>query len=129
MQWPDFYPENCPPEEAEPASGTVYRLVRHDPPQAEDFRTFFQENPNFFEGKPTDLICKGHGVSVYTDPEDIKQLKERSKKFKNRHIAKGELNSTLGVIQNTPSRQLKSHHTWWLPIGMEPWLVFKIINK
>ena len=23
MQWPDFYPENCPPAEAEPASGKV----------------------------------------------------------------------------------------------------------
>jgi hypothetical protein len=34
LQWPDFYPENCPPAEAEPASGTVYRLVKHNPPQA-----------------------------------------------------------------------------------------------
>ena len=46
----------------------------------------------------------------------------------NRKTAKGELNPTLGMIQHTPSFE-KSHHTWWIPIGSEPWLVFRVIDK
>ncbi len=128
LEWPDFYPENCPPAEAEQASGTVYRLVRHDPPQAEDLKTYFEENPRFFDSKP-ELLCKGCGVSVYTDLRDIRRLKKRSKKLKNRHIAEGKLNPTLGRIQHTPSRRRKSHHTWWVPIGIKSWSVFKVISK
>lgn len=128
MEWPDFYPENCPPEEGEPTSGIVYRLVRNDLPQTKDFTTFYEENPKFFEGNPH-LICKGCGVSVYRDPKDITRLKKRYKKFKNRHIAEGKLHSALGVILHTPSPRIISHHTWWVPVGTKHWLVFKVIGE
>ena len=122
LEWPDFYPENCPPPEAEPASGTVYRLVRNDPPQAEDFLSTWEEFPGRFP-EPTIQIS---GVSVYRDPQDIERLKNRIRHLRNRKTAKGELNSTLGFIQPTKGRE-RSHHTWWIPIGAEPWLVFKVI--
>ena len=124
LQWPNFYPENCPPEEAQPASGIVYRLVRHDPPQVDDFLSSWEEFPGRFP-KPNIRIC---GASIYTNPKDIERLKNRIRHLKNRKTAKGELNPTLGVIQHTPSIE-KSHHTWWIPIGAEPWLVFKVISK
>ena len=128
MEWPDFYPANCPPAEAESASGTVYRLVNHDPAQEEDFKTPFEENPRRFDNKPTIQNC---GVSVHTDPQDSEELKKAMKmvpRFKNSQIAEGELNPTLGLIQHTPSLKYRSHHSWWVPIGAEPWVVFKIIN-
>ena len=62
--------------EAKPASGTVYRFVQHDPPQAEDFIAYYEENPKFFESNPH-LICKGCGLSVYKDLKDIMGLKEK----------------------------------------------------
>lgn len=128
LQWPDFYPENCPPVEAEPASGTVYRLVKHNPPRAEDFLSTWEE----FPGRFPEPNIKISGVSVYTDPKDIPRLFERLKNrighLRNRKTAKGELNPTLGVIQHTPSFE-KSHHTWWIPIGTEPWLVFRVASK
>ena len=122
--WPDFYPEDCPPAEAEPASGTVYRLVKHDPARAEDFKSFFEENPKGAKKKKT---VKIYGLSVHRDLSDSERLKKRSKKFKNRHIAKGSLNPTLGMIQHTPSIE-ESHHSWWIPFGTEPWLVFNVIG-
>lgn len=128
MKWPPFYPENCPPPGAKPASGKVYRLVDHDPAQEEDFKTPFEENPSRFYNKPKIKNC---GLSVYTDIQGIKQLKKAMKmvpRFKNSQIAEGELNPTLGLIQHTPSREYKSHHSWWLPIGAEPWVVFEIIS-
>ena len=128
MEWPDFYPANCPPAEAEPASGTVYRLVRHNPPQAEDFVTFFERNPGRFKNEPN-MMCQSCGVSVYTDMQDVKRLKNRYKRrFGRRKIAEGELNPTHGVIQHTPSKE-KSHHSWWVPIGVKPWVVFNIRNN
>ena len=124
MKWPDFYPANCPPAEAESASGTVYRLVNHDPAQAEDFKTPWEEYRGRFE--PPDIInC---GVSVHTDPQDSEKLRNRIGKFRKRQIAEGELNPTLGMIQHTPSPE-KSHHAWWIPIGAEPWLVFNVISR
>jgi len=124
VEWPDFYPENCPPEEAEPASGTVYRLVKHNPPQAEDFLSTWEEFPGRFP-KPNTRIS---GASVYTDLKDIERLKNRIAHLRNRKTAKGELNPTLGFIQQTEGKE-KSHHTWWIPIGAEPWLIFKVISE
>ena len=36
-QYIDSKLKNCPPNDAQPASGTVYYLVKHDPPIAIDF--------------------------------------------------------------------------------------------
>ena len=127
MKWPHFYPKNCPPPEAEPASGKVYRLVRNNPPQAEDFRTLFEENPKRFKNRADVRNC---GLSVHTELQDSEQLKKAMRmvpRFKNNQIAEGELNPTLGLIKHTPS-EYESHHSWWVPIGAEPWLVFKIVS-
>ena len=127
MKWPHFYPENCPPPGAKPACGKMYRLVQHNPAQAEDFRTPFEENPKRFKNRADVRNC---GLSVHTDPQDSEQLKKAMRmvpRFKNNQIAEGELNPTLGLIKHTPS-EYKSHHSWWVPIGAEPWLVFKIVS-
>ena len=124
MEWPDFYPENCPPVEAEPASGTVYRLVRNDPAQVEDFLSTWEEFPGRFP-EPT---IKNSGLSVYTDLQDIERLKKRVKQLRNRKTAEGELNPTLGFILWTRAAEI-SHHTWWIPIGAKPWLIFKVISE
>ena len=129
LEWPDFYPVNCPPVAAEPASGTVYRLVRYDPVRAEDFKTPFEENPGRFNNKPSTKSC---GLSIHTDMQDSEQLKMAMKmvpRFKNTQIAEGKLNPTLGMIQHTPSSKYRSHHSWWVPIGAEPWVVFKMFLR
>ena len=127
MKWPEFFPDNCPPAEAEPASGTFYRLVRHNPPRAEDFKSAFEENPKLFTHIPMVKRC---GLSVHKDPQDSERLRERLKnrarKFKNRQIAEGTLNPTLGMIKHTPSLE-QSHHSWWIPVEAKPWTVFNII--
>lgn len=124
MEWPDFYPENCPPTEAESASGTVYRLVRNNPPQAEDFKSTWEEFPGRFP-EPT---IKNSGVSIYTDPQDIERLKNRIRQLRDRKTAEGELNPALGFIQQTEGKE-KSHYTWWIPIGAKPWHDFRVISK
>ncbi len=124
LEWPDFYPENCPPVEAEPASGTVYRLVEHDPPQKEDFLSTWEEFPGRFS-EPTTI---NSGVSVCTDLQDIDRLKKRYGHLRNRKTAKGELNPQLGKIQRSQGFT-NSHVTWWIPVGAEPWRFFEVIDN
>ena len=132
LTWPDFYPEDCPPAEAEPASGTVYRLVKHDPARAEDFKSAFEGNPRGAIKKETVNI---YGLSVHRDISDSERLerherlKNRARKYKNRQIAEGNLNPALGMIQHTPSNKYKSHHTWWVPVEAKPWTVFNVMNS
>jgi hypothetical protein len=37
VDWPDYFPENCPPQNARRDSFKVYRLVDNDPPCQNDF--------------------------------------------------------------------------------------------
>lgn len=129
LEWPDFYPENCPSAGAKPASGKVCRLVRKDPAQPKDFIPLFLEKTALFKNKSTIEVCQGCGISVCDDLQDIMKLQRSSAKMRKRRIAEGELNPTLGKIQHTPSSQYKSHHTWWVLVGTEPWFVFNVISE
>lgn len=126
MEWPDFYPPNCPEAGYEPASGTVYRLVMHNPVQPSDFKSLFEEKPSKFKNRSNRTKCRSCGLSVHTDPQDSEQLKSRIGRFRHAHIAKGELDATLGVMKQTPSIE-ESHVSWWVPVGAEPWDVFNVI--
>lgn len=122
MKWPHFYPANCPPRGAKPASGKMYRLVQHNPAQAEDFTTPFEENPKRFNNRANVRNC---GLSVHKDPQDSERLKRSVRIFKDRQVAEGNLTPKFGKIEHTPSSEFKSHYTWWMPVGIEPWTIFK----
>ena len=128
MEWPDFYPLDCPEEGFEPASGTVYRLVLHDPVEADDFKSRFEENPRQFKNNSKRKLCRACGLSVHMNPQDSEQLKNRIGRLRHARISKGELNVTLGVIKHTPSLEEESHVSWWVPVGSEPWVVFNVIK-
>ena len=129
MEWPKFYPPNCPEDGIEPASGTVYRLVLHDPVQAGDFESPFEEKRRRFKNKSNQEKCRACALSVHTNSQDSEKLKKWVGKLRNAQIAKGELNATLGVIKYTPSKKSgESHVSWWVPIGAEPWAVFDVIE-
>ena len=74
MQWPDHFPDDCPPENALSASGEVYRLVRKVPPKKLDFKSHRENQPNRKFNAPECTVC---GLSVYTDTEDIHRLRRR----------------------------------------------------
>ncbi len=125
LTWPDIYPANCPPADAKPASGTIYRLVRQDPAQAQDFKSNFEES---LENPSINPSIKNCGLSVHTDSQDSEQLKKRVGKFRSRLIAKSRLSPTLGMIRHTASIE-ESHHTWWVPVEAKPWTVFNIMSR
>ncbi|MBW4620602.1 MAG: hypothetical protein KME17_14765 [Cyanosarcina radialis HA8281-LM2] len=78
--WHDFFPEDCPPNTAQPASGTVYLFVKDDPPTPEDFRSKRQKNPNL-KFPNDEKECQACGISVFTQIDDLLSLQRRFPAF------------------------------------------------
>lgn len=125
--WSEHFPSNCPPENAESAFGEVYRLINHNLPSPDDFRSWREENRN--KQCPEGVTeCQACGLSVYTNKADADRVIRRIPRFKRAKPALGLLTAELGVILHTPSRASQSHHTWWTPVDAEPWTVFQIVD-
>ena len=114
--WPEYYPENCPPNEARKETLEVYRLVDNNPPVKKDFLPSIIEYPN----RQFPDICLACGVSVFTDIRGTKRTKKRYKALRNKKIAKGKIFKDDGLILETLS---KYHITWWLQTE-EPHITF-----
>jgi hypothetical protein len=125
MNWPTHLPQNCPPEDSQNAFGEVYRIVDHDPPHPDDFRSWREDNLTN-DLPPTVTECQACGLSVYRDIADICRVIKRIPRFKKSSPALGTLKPTLGKILGTPSKSYKSHHTWWIPLNTQPWTIFQL---
>ena len=130
MRWPKFYPDNCPPGKAELASGEVYRMTNRRNPKERDFKSYREIHESDAEFNQRE--CIACGVSVYRNPEDISRMRLRLQKRvpklrKRKFIAKGVLDPSLGKIQPTGEHE-KSHHTWWIPVGVQAWTVFQFFK-
>lgn len=109
--WPDFFPEGIPPDEAIEASGAMFRLVDDCPPTESDFASSIEENPSREFG---DKLWQAFGVSMYKDQIEAEKTRARYAPLRSKKIARGELSGKQGVKMHTPSRTSKSHHTIWL---------------
>ncbi len=56
------------------------------------------------------------------------RFKNRIRQLRDRKTAEDKLNPALGFIQQTEGKE-KSHYTWWIPIGVEPWHDFRVISE
>ena len=70
--------------------------------------------------------AKRMDFSVFRDINDALSAEKTYKGLRGTKTAVGVLTSACGLIKKTPSRIRKSHHTWWPPVGMEIWSLFKI---
>jgi hypothetical protein len=127
-QWPEYFPENCPPLTASNPSGKFYRFVKkdHESPQSQDFLSWRENN----QGKPCPeniTECQACGLSVYASLEEISRMAKVIPRLRKMKIAEGNLDENSGKIQNTPSRNSRYHYTWWVPDGGTPWKIFVII--
>jgi hypothetical protein len=104
--FPANWPENCPPLDAEDARGTVYRLVKSDPPIADDFRSHAEL------GKmPKAPPCLRHGLSTFRRYEDANHQRDLLPYLGDK-IAMAELKPEHGKTKLTQGRQ-PTHTTWW----------------
>lgn len=103
-------PTNCPPQDSERRTVTVYRFVSTLPPSMQDFApTICEADERAFT--PGEEYCIAHSTSVFTNIQDAEKRRRRYKKFRNKFIAKGTIDPTDGPIKQTFS---DSHHSWWI---------------
>lgn len=112
--WPPDFPEDCPPEQATPASGTYYRIVRNDPPESSDFVSVYHLNRRRAEiaikrGERTQ--CETMGLSVYANRNDAAANARRFKNIGDK-IARITLRAESGKTLKTDGGY-PSHYTWW----------------
>lgn len=122
MGWPKHFPSGCPGQDAAPATGVVWRLVKATRPTAKDFVSLYEAMPGKdWRGKE----CDACGLSVHRNPADASALRSLPR-YRNHHLASGTLNDSLGVTAPSPSDRSASHETWWVPLGVEVWSNFVV---
>ena len=120
MSYPSYYPDNCPPAEADPIAAVVYRAISGIEPAPEDFVPFKLALPHRDFGKDE---CKACGLSVFKSLTDIERTQARYQAWRDKKIAKGTLDEHSGATLNTGQR---SHLTWWVAVT-DPHHLFEAI--
>lgn len=113
FKYPDHFPPGCPPDDAEPASGEVYRVVRKTTPDNDDFMTQHEMNRMHRACQ-----CLRRGISVTSEIEDAFHLM-RTVSGVGDYIVKKQLSPQDGVMKPTPMKERPSHVTWWAFDGVE----------
>lgn len=115
--WPDHFPENCPPTEAQQTAVDVYRVAVNSPPNHEDFMTYKEEGKRYNKTNE----CLACGLSVFKNISDVHTMLQNvpMMRKKIRYILKGNITGESGVVGDTP-KHYKSHATWWLYSGLAP---------
>jgi hypothetical protein len=96
-------------------------LVPHAdrPPRRRDFRSFFDRGLG--RDLPESEGCSLRAVSVHKDIADLHHILQLYPKKAERCVVKMNLRGGHGLVEYTPSDEGgKSHHDWWIPIGVNP---------
>jgi hypothetical protein len=120
--WPNNWPQDCPPADANALPLTVYHVTANNPPVASDFMSWLERGKKSKPGKD----CERCGVSVFLDIRDAQhhlKLFNRWGKF----IAKGDLPVDSGKAKKTES-SFPSHVTWWVKNGIVREQFFKCVD-
>ena len=84
----------CPPFDAEPMNGSLFRACENNPPERSDFQSFNEQDPPFDITK-----CQAWGLSVWLTVEAVEHARKAyKKKFRNLYISKGRVADKDGVI-------------------------------
>ncbi|AOZ93623.1 hypothetical protein [Paenibacillus crassostreae] len=124
--YPDYFPANCPPNDALEEEIIVYRLCESNPVSENDFLSHFILNPNRnYNGK-----LQAFGLSVISDIEEIEKMRNISPIMrKKKYVATGMTMGSSGVIKKTPSNNCNSHITWWLIKEALPHAYFEVCKE
>jgi hypothetical protein len=122
--YPDFYPEDMPPEDAEPADGCAFRLVNCNPPLKSCFEATIEENSKRKARKPTDREML-YGTSLFRKAEEACKKRDLFKPLRNKKLSTGMLIDEDGVMKKTAGPH---HITVWFKTNSTPHERFKCIE-
>lgn len=76
------------------------------------------------------MLCQASALSLYGELAEARMAIDFIPGFRNRSLRFADLHAAHGVTKRTPSkppgtpRQLKSHTSWWIPLGVVPMDLF-----
>jgi hypothetical protein len=112
---PDI-PVACPPKEATPTNGVVYRASKKASLEASDFASHAERKLRGYDPK----VCQCWGLSVWVSEEAVETARKLFPVFRyKRFILSGALGVSDGVIMQTPSESQPEHHTFWKAIDRD----------
>ena len=123
LHLPDYYPDNCPPEDAEPVDGIYYRVVKECPPTKLDFVPNKLKDPLRLWQSAKDKCC-ACGISLFSDAAQAQKKMKRFPQIGNK-IASAELKPDHGLVKKTGRA---SHHTLW-PQATPPHSLFTCVES
>jgi hypothetical protein len=113
--FPEDWPADCPPADAQDASGEFYRLVKSNPPATRDLQTHHERGT-----RRKDPACLRRGLSVFRTRDDAEHQSRIFPKL-GKIIAKGILYPRDGKTKPTGK---PTHTTWWSYDGVDRSAVF-----
>jgi hypothetical protein len=121
LVFPSEWPDNCPPSDSDDASGTIYRIVKTNPPARTDILSLFEENRPI-----ADLLCQSCGVSVFRELRDAVHQRKAYRRL-GKLIAVATLTAECGKTKLTSGRQ-PTHTTWWCACGVDRAARFAVVE-
>lgn len=125
-EWPDEFPDSCPPGAAVKSVGLVFRLVAQAPPDENDFQSVYRLKPNRFRTADDEARCRAMGLSTFDQQADADLTRRALGPFKNHQIAAGTIDGS-GLMLATPSKSSASHRTWWPSSNDTAWKTFRVV--
>ena len=120
--WPDYFPDDCPPDDAYQDDQLYFRFCKSDKCQSTDFIPYCL----LFPDRSFQNVLKSFGLSVYQTEDEAWSLlmmpRLRNKGFAS--VAKGSVKH--GVIKYTGDGD--GHFTWWLFKNEKPEEYFEIVR-
>lgn len=109
----NFYPDNCPPDDAECHDGYVYLFVRNNPPQVMDTDTAYDKG-TYLKKDP----CQRRSISCGIDITYLDSMQDLFPVRKGWHRAQALIQDcTVGVLKQTNSNLL--HYSLWLDTSIK----------
>ncbi len=109
--WPEHFPEKCPPIEAKSPSGCLYRFTNRRTPRLRDFKSLYELRDEDWDWG--EEACKARGLSVFLTLADCTKMRAAVPAMKKKHIASASLSPDAGLVAHTPSNNSDAHHTFW----------------
>jgi len=125
LNFPDWFPSNCPPSTADDALGIVYRFATKSPVAAEDFLSHKELGL-----APKAPPCRRCSLSAYrtvgSARRKLRELRDRSPARFGPYIAEGSLSAEHGKIKQEGADP--DHHEWWAYQGVQRHTLFRIVE-
>ena len=126
LHFPNYFPPNCPPEDATDEERILFRLCVNSTLSKEDFVSFYQKNPSKYKNE-----INAYGLSAFSSEQACWAARDKSPNLRAKYsrVAFGKNTPERGKTLDTPSRTSPQHITWWVYEGVEPHTFFEVCDE